>query len=84
MTAATLIRNVSGGVRYLAWLIEQFHDFRLVAAAYFAGEGVIGRRGLAYRNSEVVTYVSEIRKSYLRNAATTETMKTMTLKRDVR
>jgi len=37
-------QNVSGGVRHLAWLMQQFHnDFRLVAAAYYAGEDVIGR-----------------------------------------
>lgn len=45
-------QNISGGVRYLAWLMQQFHnDLRLVAAAYYAGEDVIGRRALAYRKS---------------------------------
>lgn len=54
--------NISGGVRYLAWLSQKFHgDLRLVAAAYLAGEDVIERRGLLYRNQEVVTYVSRIR-----------------------
>ena len=54
--------NVSGGVRYLAWLSRKFQgDLRLVAAAYLAGEDVIKRRGLFYRNQEVVTYVSQIR-----------------------
>ena len=62
-------QNVSGGVRYLAWLMRQFHnDLRLVAAAYYAGEDMIGGRGLAYRNSEVVSYVSRIRTTYLREA----------------
>jgi soluble lytic murein transglycosylase-like protein len=61
-------QNVSGGVRYLAWLTKQFHDFRLVAAAYVAGEQIVGRRGLAYRNPEVVAYVFGIRTIYLRNA----------------
>jgi soluble lytic murein transglycosylase-like protein len=57
--------NVSGGVRYLAWLIRRFSgDLRLAAAAYLAGEKVISRRGLLYRNREVVAYVSRIRKSY--------------------
>ena len=57
--------NVSGGVRYLAWLIPKFSgDLRLAAAAYLAGEEVIARRGLLYRNREVVAYVSRIRKSY--------------------
>jgi soluble lytic murein transglycosylase-like protein len=60
-------QNLSGGVRYLAWLIELFHnDLRLVAAAYYVGERVIGRRGLAYRNPDVVAYVSRIRTAYLR------------------
>ncbi len=54
--------NVAGGVLYLAWLMRRFQgDLRLVAAGYIAGEGVITRRGLAYRNPEVVTYVSRIR-----------------------
>jgi soluble lytic murein transglycosylase-like protein len=54
--------NVAGGVRYLAWLSRKFRgDLRLVAAAYLAGEDVIERRGLLYRNQEVVAYVSQIR-----------------------
>ena len=62
-----LNQNVSGGVRYVAWLMRRFHnDLRLVAAAYYAGEDTIGRRGLAYRNSDVLAYVSRIRTTYLR------------------
>jgi soluble lytic murein transglycosylase-like protein len=54
--------NVAGGVLYLAWLMHTFQgDLRLVAAGYIAGEDVVTRRGLAYRNPEVVTYVSRIR-----------------------
>jgi soluble lytic murein transglycosylase-like protein len=54
--------NVAGGVLYLAWLMYTFQgDLRLVAAGYIAGEDVVTRRGLAYRNPEVVTYVSRIR-----------------------
>jgi soluble lytic murein transglycosylase-like protein len=65
-----LDQNVSGGVRYLAWLMRQFHDdLRLVAAAYYVGEGVIGRRGLSYRNRDVVAYVTGIRTTYLRELA---------------
>jgi soluble lytic murein transglycosylase len=57
--------NVSGGVRYLAWLIRQFHgDLRLVAAAYYAGERVISKRGLNYANRDVVTYVAQVRANY--------------------
>jgi soluble lytic murein transglycosylase-like protein len=61
-----LDQNVSGGVRYLAWLMQQFHnDLRLVAAAYYAGEDIVARRGFAYRNRDVVAYVSAIRAGYL-------------------
>lgn len=66
-------QNVSGGVRYLKWLIERFpNDLRLVAAAYYAGEDIVGRRGLAYRNSDVVAYVAKIRATYLREAGIKE------------
>jgi soluble lytic murein transglycosylase-like protein len=58
-----LNQNVSGGVRYLAWLMGRFHgDLRLVAAAYYAGEGVIGRRGLYASNPGTVKYVAAIRR----------------------
>jgi soluble lytic murein transglycosylase-like protein len=64
-----LDENVAGGVRYLAWLIERFHnDLRLAVAAYYVGEARIGREGLSYANSDVVTYVSRIRTTYLREA----------------
>ena len=64
-----LDQNVSGGVRHLAWLMRRFHnDLRLVAGAYYVGEAVIGRRCLAYRNPDVVAYVSTIRTTYLREA----------------
>jgi soluble lytic murein transglycosylase-like protein len=59
--------NISGGVRYLASLIQRFHgDLRLAVAAYYAGEGAIGKRGLHYRNSDVVAYVSQVRTHYQR------------------
>jgi soluble lytic murein transglycosylase len=78
-------QNVSGGVRYLAWLMRLFHnDLRLVAAAYYVGEDMIGRRGLAYRNSGVVAYVSAIRTTYLREADIEPESKKTTAKRDVR
>jgi soluble lytic murein transglycosylase-like protein len=55
-------QNISGGVRYLAWLMNKFHgDLRLTAAAYYAGERVIAARGLQYANPDVVTYVASIR-----------------------
>ncbi len=54
--------NISGGVRYLAWLNSRFHgDLRLVAAAYYAGEHVVDIRGLGYSNRDVVKYVASIR-----------------------
>lgn len=57
--------NVAGGVLYLAWLMHKFQgDLRLVAASYIAGEDVVTRRGLAYRNPEVVAYVSRIRAKF--------------------
>jgi soluble lytic murein transglycosylase-like protein len=60
--------NVSGGVRYLAWLIRLFHgDLRLVAAAYYAGEQVVAKRGLSYGNPDVVAYVAHVRALYRQN-----------------
>src|SRR5215831_4229413 len=62
-----LNQNVSGGVRYLAWLMNKFHgDLRLVAAAYYAGERAIERRGLKYSNPDVVTYVASVRERFER------------------
>jgi soluble lytic murein transglycosylase-like protein len=56
-------QNISGGVRYLASLMDRFHgDLRLVAAAYYAGERVVDARGLDYRNPDVVAYVASIRR----------------------
>jgi soluble lytic murein transglycosylase-like protein len=55
-------QNVSGGVRYLAWLMNKFHgDLRLVPAAYYAGERAIEERGLSYSNHGVVLYVARLR-----------------------
>ena len=78
-------QNVSGGVRYLAWLMQQFHnDFRLVAAAYYAGEDVIGRRTLAYRNPDVVAYVARIRTAYLSETRINPRTTNTSSERDVR
>jgi soluble lytic murein transglycosylase-like protein len=80
-----LDQNVSGGVRYLAWLMRQFHnDLRLVAAAYYVGEGTISRRGLGYRNSDVVAYIAAIRTTYLREAEIAPENANTAQKRDVR
>ena len=78
-------QNVSGGVRYLAWLMQQFHnDFRLVAAAYYAGEDVIGRQDLGYRNPDVIAYVARIRTTYLRQAGIKPRTTNTSSERDVR
>jgi soluble lytic murein transglycosylase-like protein len=78
-------QNVSGGVRYLAWLMQQFHnDFRLVAAAYYAGEDVIGRRDLGYRNPDVIAYVARIRTTYLCQAGNKPRTTNTSSERDVR
>jgi soluble lytic murein transglycosylase len=80
-----LDQNVSGGVRYLACLMRRFHnDLRLVAGAYYAGEDAIGGRGLAYRNSDVLTYVTAIRTTYLREAGMEPEGKNIIERRDVR
>ena len=78
-------QNVSGGVRYLAWLMQKFHgDLRLASAAYYAGEGIVSRRGLAYRNPDVVAYVARIRTTYLRFAQEKTEILETTQKRDIR
>lgn len=60
-------QNVSGGVRYLGWLMNKFHgDLRLVAAAYYVGENTIERRGLTYSNRDVVSYVASVRERFVR------------------
>ena len=60
-------QNVSGGVRYLAWLMTKFHgDLRLVAAAYYAGENTVAHRGLLYSNPDVVSYVASVRERFAR------------------
>jgi soluble lytic murein transglycosylase-like protein len=80
-----LDQNVSGGVRYLAWLLQRFHsDLRLVVAAYYVGDGCIERRGLGYGNSDVLAYVSSVRTAYLREATIERESKSHSEKRDVR
>jgi soluble lytic murein transglycosylase-like protein len=60
-------QNIWGGVRYLAWLIQRFRgDLRLVAAAYYTGEYVVGQKGLNYKNPDVIAYVTQVRAIYLR------------------
>ena len=78
-------QNVSGGVRHLAWLVQRFSgDFRLALAAYYAGEDIVMRRGLEYRNRDVVAYVSRIRTSYLRIAQAHTSISEVAEKRNIR
>ncbi|MGH9514847.1 MAG: lytic transglycosylase domain-containing protein [Terriglobales bacterium] len=78
-------QNISGGVRYLAWLIQKFHgDLRLASAAYYAGENIVSRRGLAYRNPDVVAYVSRMRATYLRFAQEKTEISETIQERDIR
>lgn len=62
-----LNQNVSGGVRYIAWLYRRFRgDLRLVAAAYYAPEQIVARKGLNYRNRDVIAYVRSVRALYIK------------------
>jgi soluble lytic murein transglycosylase-like protein len=62
--------NLSGGVRYLAALMQQFNgDFRLVLAAYYRGSRPILRRGLHYSGADVYAYVASVRCLYLAELA---------------
>jgi soluble lytic murein transglycosylase-like protein len=57
--------NVRGGVAYLAELQALFQgDFRLVMAAYAAGEKPILARGLNYSSEEVYIYVQRVAQQY--------------------
>ena len=57
--------NLSGGVRYLADLLSEFHgDIRLAVAAYYCGSRHILERGFSYSNPDVVAYVESVRRRY--------------------
>jgi len=78
-------QNISGGVRYLAWLMRLFHnDLRLVAAGYYAGEDIVARRGLSYHNRDVVSYVARIRATYVFEAGVADDLDKPTSKRVMR
>ena len=65
-----IAENLSGGVRYLAALMQQFNgDFRLVLAAYYRGSRPILRRGLHYSGADVYLYVASVRRLYLAELA---------------
>ena len=60
-----ILENLSGGVRYLADLLSEFHgDMRLAVAAYYCGPQPILQRGLSYSNPDVVAYVRAVRHRY--------------------
>ena len=56
--------NIQGGVAYLAFLIQEFGDLRLVTAAYYAGESRIARVGLKCADPDVTRYVSAVQRAY--------------------
>lgn len=59
--------NLSGGARYLADLLAEFHgEMRMAVAAYYCGPRHIARQGLQYRNPDVVAYVESVRRRYMR------------------
>ena len=61
-------QNIGGGVRYLQYLLSQYHgDMRLAVAAYYAGEQRV--RGLQYSNQQVIRYVEQVRQRYLKELA---------------
>jgi soluble lytic murein transglycosylase len=58
-------QNIAAGVRYVTSLMWEFRgDLRLVAAAYYAGDRLVGREQLAYSNPEVIAYVEAVRRHY--------------------
>ncbi|MDR5729507.1 MAG: lytic transglycosylase domain-containing protein [Terriglobia bacterium] len=60
-----ILENLSGGVRYLADLLREFHgDMRLAVAAYYCGSRHILQRGFSYSNPDVVAYVESVRRRY--------------------
>jgi soluble lytic murein transglycosylase-like protein len=59
--------NLSGGIQYLAALLTEFRgEMRLAVAAYYCGSKRVSRRGLAYRDANVVAYVESVRHRYQR------------------
>ena len=56
--------NIQGGVAYLAFLMQEFRDLRLVAAAYYTGESRIARVGLKCADPDVTRYVSAVQRAY--------------------
>lgn len=58
-------QNVKGGVRYLRWLLDRYHDdIKLVAAAYNAGEGAVDKYKGIPPYQETQDYVSKVLHRY--------------------
>ncbi len=56
--------NVEGGVKYLKFLIDLYHnDYKKVIAAYNAGEGAVAKYGGIPPYSETMTYVYRVAKN---------------------
>ena len=56
--------NVEGGVKYLKFLIDLYHnDYKKVIAAYNAGEGAVSKYGGIPPYSETITYVYRVAKN---------------------
>lgn len=54
-------QNVKGGVRYLRWLLDRYHDdIELVAAAYNAGEGAVDKYNGIPPYQETQNYVTKV------------------------
>ncbi|WP_084675119.1 lytic transglycosylase domain-containing protein [Hippea jasoniae] len=53
-------QNIEGGVRFLKHLIDKYHDIRLVAAAYNAGETAVDRYGGIPPFKETRRYVVKV------------------------
>ena len=66
--------NIRGGVAYLAYLSRQFEgELRLVAAAYYAGEQRIKKRGLTCADADIYRYVCLVQRFYSRRQAVAKT-----------
>ena len=66
--------NIRGGVSYLAYLSRQFGgELRLVAAAYYAGEQRIKKRGLTCADADIYRYVCLVQRFYSRRQMVAKT-----------
>ena len=66
--------NIRGGVAYLAYLSRQFEgELRLVAAAYYAGEQRIKKRGLTCADGDIYRYVCLVQRFYSRRQMAAKT-----------